>query len=46
MGSVGGKIPTEPELYLFFSILRHIEQDEVNVYVLYLIIRWVPRSKD
>ena len=25
MGSVGGKTPTEPKLYLFFSILRHIE---------------------
>jgi hypothetical protein len=25
MGSVGGKIPTEPTLYLLFSSLRHIE---------------------
>ena len=31
MSSVGGKTPTEPKLYLFFSNLRHIEQDEVNV---------------
>ena len=30
-GSVGGKTPTEPKLYLFFSNLRHIEQDEVDV---------------
>ena len=27
MGSVGGKTPIEPKLYLFFSNLRHIEQD-------------------
>ena len=25
MGSVGGKTPTEPKLYLLFSSLRHIE---------------------
>jgi hypothetical protein len=25
MGSVGGKTPTEPKLYSFFSSLRHIE---------------------
>ena len=31
MGSVGGKTLTEPKLYLFFSNLRHIEQDEVDV---------------
>jgi hypothetical protein len=31
MGPVGGKTPTEPELYLFFSNLRHIERDEVDV---------------
>jgi hypothetical protein len=33
MGSVGGKTPTEPNLffYLFFSSLRHIEQDEIGV---------------
>jgi len=31
MGSVGGKTPTEPKLYLLFSNLRHIEQDEVDV---------------
>ena len=28
MGSVGGKTPIEPKLYLFFSILRHIGQDD------------------
>ena len=31
MGSVGGKTPIEPKLYLFFSNLRHFEQDEVDV---------------
>jgi hypothetical protein len=31
MGSVGGKIPIEPKIYLFFSNLKHIEQDEVDV---------------
>ena len=31
MGSVGGKTPTESKLYLLFSNLRHIEQDEVDV---------------
>jgi hypothetical protein len=31
IGSVGGKAPTESKLYLFFSNLRHIEQDEVDV---------------
>jgi hypothetical protein len=31
MGSVGEKTPTEPKLYLFFSNLRYIEQDEVDV---------------
>jgi hypothetical protein len=25
LGSVGGKTPTEPKLYVFFSSLRHIE---------------------
>ena len=30
-GSAGGKTPTEPKLYLFFSNLRHIERDEVDV---------------
>ena len=25
MGSVGGKTPTEPKLYLLFSNLKHIE---------------------
>ena len=28
MGFVGGKTPIEPKLYLFFSILRHIGQDD------------------
>ena len=28
MGSVGGKTPTEPKIYLFFSILRYIGQDD------------------
>ena len=31
MGSGGGKTPTKPKLYLFFSNLRHFEQDEVDV---------------
>jgi hypothetical protein len=31
MGFVGEKTPTEPKLYLFISILRHIEKDEVDV---------------
>jgi len=31
IGSVGGKAPTEPKLYSFFSNLRHMEQDEVGV---------------
>jgi hypothetical protein len=31
MGSVGGKTPTEPKLSLFFSNLKHIEQDEADV---------------
>ena len=31
MGSIGGKTPTEPKLYLFFSNLRHNRQDEVDV---------------
>ena len=35
MGSVGGKTPTEPKLYLFFSNLRHIKQDEVDVICLF-----------
>ena len=46
MGSVGGKTPTESKLYLFFSNLRHIEQDEVDVYVLCSIMSWVIRSED
>jgi hypothetical protein len=31
MGSIGEKTPTELKLYLFFSNLRHIEQDEIDV---------------
>ena len=31
MGSVGGKTPTEPKLYLFFSNLRYMKQDGVDV---------------
>ena len=46
MGSVGGKTPTELKLYLFFSNLRYIEQDEVDVYVFYSIVSWVIRSED
>ena len=38
MGSAGGKIPTEPNLffYLFFSILRHIKQDKVVLHDLFI----------
>ena len=46
MGSVGGKTPTEPRFYSFISNLRHIEQDEVDVYVLYSIMSWVIRLED
>jgi hypothetical protein len=31
MGSVGGKTPTKPKLYLVFSNLRHNEYDKVDV---------------
>jgi hypothetical protein len=31
MGSIGGKTPTEPKLFLFFSNVGHIEQDDVDV---------------
>jgi hypothetical protein len=31
MGSVGGKTSTKPKLYLLFSTLGHMEQDEVDV---------------
>jgi hypothetical protein len=31
MGSVGGKTPIEPKLYPFFSNLRHIEHDKVDI---------------
>ena len=31
MSSVGGKTPTEPKLYSFFSSLRHVEYDKVDV---------------
>ena len=43
MGSVGGKKPIEPK---FYSFLRHIEYDEVDVYVLCSIMSWVIRSED
>ena len=38
--------PTEPKLYLFFSILRHIEQDEVDVVCFVQLCQRVIRSKD
>jgi hypothetical protein len=31
MGSVGGKTPTEPEIYSFFSGLRHDKIDVVYI---------------
>ena len=31
MGSVGGKTPTKPKLYLFFSNFRHFEYDKVDI---------------
>jgi hypothetical protein len=31
MGSFGEKTPTEPKLYLLFSNLGHMEQDEVDI---------------
>ena len=31
MGSIGGKTPIESKLYSFFSNLRQMEQDEVDV---------------
>jgi hypothetical protein len=31
MGFVGGKTPTEPKLYSYFSNLRHIERDKVDI---------------
>jgi hypothetical protein len=31
MSSVGGKTLTKPKIYLSFSNLGHIEQDEFNV---------------
>jgi hypothetical protein len=31
MDSVSGKTPTEPNFYLFFSSLRHIEYDKIDV---------------
>ena len=46
MSSVGGKTPTEPKFYSFLSNLRHIEYDEVDVYVLCSIMSWVIRSED
>jgi hypothetical protein len=38
MGSASGKTLTEPKLYLLFSNLGHIEQDEVGVYMLCSLI--------
>ena len=46
MGSVGEKTPTEPKFYSFLSKLRHIEYDEVDVYVLCSIMSWVIRLED
>jgi hypothetical protein len=46
MGPVGGKTPTEPKFYSFFSNLRHIEQDEGNIHMLCSFITWVIRSED
>jgi hypothetical protein len=31
MGSIDGKTPSKQKISLFFSNLRHIEQDEVDV---------------
>jgi hypothetical protein len=31
MRSIGGKTPIEPNFYLFFSNLEHMDQDKVNV---------------
>jgi hypothetical protein len=31
MGSFGGKTPIKPKLYLLFSSLGHMEQDEVDI---------------
>jgi hypothetical protein len=45
MGSAGGKTPTEPKLYLFFSNLRHIKQDKVDIFVLCSILTWVVGSE-
>jgi hypothetical protein len=30
-GSVGGKTPTEPKPYSYFSSLRHIEHDMIDI---------------
>jgi hypothetical protein len=46
MSSVGGKTPTKPKLYSFFSNLKHIEQDKVDVYVLCSILTWMIGSED
>jgi hypothetical protein len=46
MGPAGGKTLTELKLYLLFSNLGHIEQDEVDVYVLCSLITRVVRSED
>jgi hypothetical protein len=45
MGSIGGKTPTELKS-LFFSNLRHIEQDKVDVHVFCLNLTWVIGSNN
>jgi hypothetical protein len=45
MGSVGGKTPTEPKIYLHFSNLRLIEHDEDDVYILCLFLTWVSMNE-
>jgi hypothetical protein len=36
MGPVGGKTPTEPKPYSFFSNLRHIKHDEIDMHCSFL----------
>jgi hypothetical protein len=38
MGSVGGKTPTEPKLFSYFSNLRHIEHDKVDI--MYIVLSY------
>jgi hypothetical protein len=35
MGSVGGKTPTEPKLYLLFSNLRHMDKIKLMLCILF-----------